>query len=233
MIYKPRDISAIFPDYYIGAPDEQFVRRRCATHMGEATMPEDIYRWIDRETCPYMREAYAGTCLSLLEEWQEDEEHRLRYDVREMAELELRKIIRYAQTDQIAEERLAAELGVKDNPATRDASATEHLLQLQLQVSQLVKDVAELKARHQSPCVEAHWPMFTAKATDAEKQAFEARLRAFCTSTKRTHSHEVKGYLELKESEGIITRPAELKKEHEILQNCFDYKPTYSAYHNA
>lgn len=195
-------------------------------------MPEDIYRWIDRETCPYMREAYAGTCLMLLEEWQEDEEHRLRYDVREVAELELRKIIRYAQTDQIAEERLAAELGVKDNPATRDASLTERMNQMELRMGQMSQEIAELKARHQTQEAGHHWPMFTAKATEEEKKTFEDYLRRICLSKKRNMTTEIKKYLALKERDGIIQRPTQTNQEYEWIKS-FGYSRSEKTYYNA
>lgn len=77
------------------------------------------------------------------------------------------------------------------------------------------------------------WPLYTAQATEEDKQTFEKMLRKLCQSRSRSHSRDVKLYLTQKEKAGLIIRPTELKQEHTILSDLFGYQPTYSAYHNA
>lgn len=104
-----RPSTDIYPPYYLDPPQDEEVRRECMAHLNDSVqVARDVYGWIDRKNCPYRREHYAGMMTQCISELLEDG-FQINYELRLEVEAKLLKIIRYAQTDQVAMEIVAKE----------------------------------------------------------------------------------------------------------------------------
>lgn len=155
---KIRSHQDIYPIYYLDPPWDEDVRRECMAHLNEnVQVPRDVYGWIKRKNCPYQREHYAGMMAQCLSEMQE-EGMRMDYGMRLEVEARLHEIIRYAQTDQIAEEILAKErqqMAMEAKPiyAVNPTYYTseERMQHLERQVDHLTQVVENLKNEQDTP----------------------------------------------------------------------------------
>lgn len=225
-----KSISDIFPDYYENAPEEELLRKHCYAYMENATMPRDLYDWIDRKDCPYLREAYATVMLMMIVERNEDEEQRMNYTMRLEVEQALEKIICYAQTDQLAQSILYTAPLPVNNPATDNATLSQHVQQITHHLANLTKRVDYLYDQQLQDNFQ--WLFYTAAATEADKRVFEKQLTKLCQLKHRGMSADIKLYLRLKEETGLIRLPKSLTSEYEAVKE-FGYPYSYQAYQGA
>lgn len=231
-----RTIDDIFPDYYLGKPDETYLRRTVEAHIECAQLPDDLHLWIDREQCPYMREAYATALMQDLADRTSDPDRAMDSMVRIQVEDALRRIIRHAQAEQNAEELLYAE-NLTQAPTSTGYQPDEdsHIRALERNVAYLqqeIHDIKRLLTMQQAHDPAYLWPSYTAQATEGDKRTFEDVMHRLCSSTARSATQEIKKYLNLKTKEGIIVRPSQINVEYDYVCR-FGYSRTESAYYKA
>lgn len=144
-----RSLSEIFPVWYPDIPSEEDMRMECQHRLAYAQRPEDMTDWIKREPCPYRQEAIAVVLHTLLSERCDEDEFRMASYVREEIETEIKRIIRRAFSDQIAEEMLHAE-GVSERPsqpAVTSVRQTQRIDRLEQQVDYLWCEVEKLRTQ--------------------------------------------------------------------------------------
>lgn len=224
-----RSIVDIFPAYY-PTPDEEDILRKCRAHFSTAQRVEDITRWMEREDCPYMREAYAEGMLHIIANAIDDDDDDLRMNanVREDVEDALNRVIRYSRTDQLAEEMCISEQPI----AHSNTLHKEHVTAMEKQLNYLTQEVANIKSQLTPPFTPILWPTYAANVKEGDKHAFENQLRTICQSGKRDLTQQIKTYLEIKEKEGTIIRPEQQNTEWEILRT-FGYPFKEKSYYNA
>lgn len=224
-----RSISEIFPPYY-PLPDEEDIARKCRAHFSASQMINDLTRWIEREQCPYMREAYAETMLQIIAQGNEEQDMDLyiRPDARDEVESTINRIIRYSRTDQLAEEMCQTEQPLPNSPAPRE----EHMNAMEKQIMYLTNEVQQIKQQLTQPTVSLIWPTYQPNATEEDKHSFENYLRTLCTSGRRSATSDIKTYLSKKEEAGLILRPKQQNTEWEILKR-FGYPYTNKTYYNS
>lgn len=224
-----RSISNIFPLYY-PQPDEEDIARKCRAHFYTSQLPNDLTRWIEREQCPYMREAYAEIMLQIIAQGieEQDMDFYVKPDVREEVESTLNRIIRYSRTDQLAEEMFKTEQPQPNNNTPRE----EHMNAMEKQIMYLTNEVKQIKEQLTQPSFSISWPTYQPNVTDEDKHSFENYLRTLCSSGKRSMTADIKTYLTKKEEAGIIIRPKQQNTEWEILKQ-FGYPYTNKTYYNS
>lgn len=221
-----RTYDEIFPATYLNRPDEDTLCRRVRAHLWEVQLPRDVYEWIERMDDPYLREAHATACMHEIADRTADGEGFCNSYVREEVENHLGRIIRYAQSDQVAEEMLASD----ENPTAPmryDASLEERVHNLEQLVGKLLSDAKTPKSDNKP-----HWPTYCANVTNQQKTDFEHYLHTLCTSKKKGLTKELKCYLKMKAEDGIIIRPEQQNTEFEILRK-FGYPYAEKTYYNS
>lgn len=223
-----RSLSDIFPAYY-PPPDEEDMVRKCRAHFATAQRVEDITRWIERESCPYMREAYAESMRLIISQSavDDDMDYFVRADIRDEIEACLNRIIRYSHTDQLAEEMCMSEQPVTHNETPHQ----QHVTAMEKQLNYLTQEVANIKNQLTTTLPQILWPTYAANVAEGDKHAFENYLRTICQSGKRKLTQQVKTYLEAKEKDGTIIRPKQQNTEWEILKS-FGYPYREKTYYN-
>jgi len=245
-MFTLRAIENIFPSYYINPPDETEIRRHVNAHLYDCQVARDAYEWIERKDCPYLREAYATITYIVIGEMISDGDWNIRYDVREDVEYRLKRLISYAQTDQVAEERLMADrlsmldttIAAHSDTTTTDPPATQPSLtalvvQLTKNVDSLHDEVDSLKQQIATDAQPARWiwPLYTAKATEEDKRTIEDYLHRICSKKNRGATAEIKKFLQHKQAAGLIERPQLLETEYDIICQ-FGYKQSLKTYKN-
>lgn len=225
-----RLIADIFPAYYSWMPDEEEIARKCRARFATAQRVEDLTRWMEHESCPYMREAYAEgmrqTIANAIDE--DDEDLRMNANVREEVEDNLNRIIRYSRTDQLAEEMCQTEQPIVTSNVPRE----QHMTAMERQMAYLTQEVATIKNQLAQSNSAILWPMYAPNIDESDKQAFENQLRTICRSGKRDLTQSIKTYLNIKQKDGTILRPTQQNTEWEILKQ-FGYPFTKKAYYNS
>lgn len=234
MTYRYLDI---FNDSRTPAPDLAEVRRQCYRWTSAAVDEYNVLiisAKINAISNPYLREYTASIMHDVVTEQManEDYEYCFSQQTVEQIEYDLKRIIKKARNEQIAEESESYDQTLISHT---DGQQKSRLDSLEEQVRYLHKELEDLKASIRQPQLKEiyNWPWYTEKATMEDKQFFESRLRTICTSVQRSRSKDTKSYLALKVKEGLILRPQELKQEHQILYKYFGYTPTYQAYQSA
>lgn len=147
MTYRP--LADIFPPYYLGTTDEETLRRVVDMHLNDCYSPDDLHAWIARRSDPYEREAYAVLTIQRIHERSADEDDEFRLDptlFAETVEPHLRRIIRHAQTDQLAEEMLTQEAAQSAHAEMPQQETHHRFLRLEQQVAYLTHEVDKLRA---------------------------------------------------------------------------------------
>jgi len=225
---RHRSFNDIFPPSYAPSPDLEDIRRTCESRLSDAHQPEMVYNWIEAESedDAYMQEAYAEMMLLLIQEHMADTWDTtwssINSYVLEDIRAHLNKIVYRAQTCQVNDLVLSSPVSTTDGPAV---ITVERFLALE-------QRVGTLECQHASSLSSSFlWPMYAPDAKEDDKQQFEQHLREICQQRNRTMTHEVKLYLEIKASAGLIVRPSSIIQEYEWVQR-FGYcrKPkTYYA----
>ena len=147
MTYRP--LADIFPPYYLGTTDEETLRRVVDMHLNDCYSPDDLHAWIARRPDPYEREAYAVLTVRRIHErsLDPDDDFCLRPDVfAEAVEPPLRRIIRHAQTDQLAEEMLTQEAAQSAHGETPRQELHSRFERMEKQMAYLTHEVEKMKA---------------------------------------------------------------------------------------
>lgn len=76
------------------------------------------------------------------------------------------------------------------------------------------------------------WPLYTAKATDADKRDFEQYLSLLCSKPTKSQTSDIKLYLRLKEEQHIIIRPSQQSEEYDLICS-FGYQRAKKTYYNS
>lgn len=90
----------------------------------------------------------------------------------------------------------------------------------------------EVEASYEDAQVGFLWPLYTASATDDDKQTFEDYLRKLCASKKKSLTKDIKNYLKAKSDVRIISRPEQQNTEYDIIKR-FGYPFGEKAYYAA
>lgn len=206
MITTLRSIPEIFPTFYTGVSDEETLRRVVDGYMDACYTPEDLYQWIERQGDPYRREACAVLTIARIRErsTDEDDDFRLNPQLYEETILPaLKRIIRYAQSDQYAEEMLYEE-GVKQeeqtNEYTRPASRVDRLEE------QMAYALNEIKRLKDKPA--ANYCTYIVPSDIKSAQEIEADLRSAAEKDAPT----LAGYLERALTLGYLNFGRDSKK---------------------
>ena len=233
-----RDIQTIVRAYPL-APDEEDLRRLCYKHMEHLYSPKDITDWITHVDNPYLRELYATETAIIVNERClnpacPEEAWNLESYVREEIIEELTLIASSALGSQAGTEVYYAErLGYTLPLQEAVVQATPYLYDAREKLEMLSTRVDKLEETIKTPQIETpHWPYFTEKATDEDREIFEHFLIILCTKDTKGISGEIKSYLALKAQAGIIIRPKIIDIELDILRT-FGYKSPDKTYYNA
>lgn len=143
-----RNLSDIFPDFYLGVRDEELLRRMVDAHLEECFGVEDLYNWIERLPDPYLREACTVITDARIRERTKDEDDDFRMNVQlyeEQVLPNLKRIMRYAQTDQIAEEMLYEEGARSVTQTCPQVEKQSRLDRLEEQVSYLTHEMQKMR----------------------------------------------------------------------------------------
>lgn len=222
-----RSISDIFPAYY-PPPDEEEIACKCNNHLDDAQMPMEVYKWIEKIDCPYMREAYAECTWQQLYErrMDSDEEHLcgIRAHVLEDIYDNLKHIIRQAQSEQLTDQLLVCD--VMEPIVANHHSQVPELQHIQGQLDYLKEEIEQLKKdKIIAPDHALIAACYTAKATDEDKRIIEDFLRRTCAKKDKSMTAQIKKYLRLKQSDGLLVLPLQLQDEYDIVcQFGYSYK---------
>jgi len=227
-----RTINEIFPCSYPSPPDEDDLRKLCNTHLDDARMPEDVYRWIEKEDCPYRQEACGEILLLIIAErrtdtW-DDSWHNVSSYILEDIRSHVNHIIRHARGDQVYVES-------STTPPQYIATTTHDqvLTELKQRIDQQDKRLEAIEEHLQlTPNHKYLWPSYTAEASEDDKKNFENTLRQLCTSGAKSVSADVKQFIISQSRRGIIIRPDNLKTEHGYIKQ-FGYPYGEKAYYGA
>lgn len=228
-----KSIQDIFPNYYFPVPDEEEIARLCRAHFSTAQTLDDLTRWIQQTTCPYLREAYAEGMYQLILHGTEsdDDELRINNGMREEVDAALYRIIRYSRTDQLAAEMYQSETAYPSSStnAIPTNNLYDHIRSMEQHLQYLTQEVEQIKQEK-----ETHptflWPYYAANVDVEDKQVFENQLRKICQSGKKTLTAELKMYIDMKKKQGMITRPTQMNSEYEVVK-LFGYPNGPSAYY--
>lgn len=224
-----RDIQAIVQDYP-PAPDEETLRRLCERHLEHVNNVMDITDWIKHDTPnPYLRELYATQTALLLKEHCEEDNWQAAACEEAIDALAL--IARQAFGSQIGDNLYHVEKIAYTQPQQEAVvQSVPYFKKLEEQIAYVNERMDKLEQKLTSSDNEPHWPYYTPKATEKDKQFFENQLRKWCTSKKRRITQNIKTYLDMKVTEGIIYRPPHINDEWEALVE-FGYPYLQSAYY--
>jgi len=137
-----RTLTEIFPAW-MEQPDEDDLRRECDAYLYDCRMIENVTDWVNREDCPYKREAKAVIMIQLVRQHIKDDNWNINTAQQEDIEDEFKRIIRRAQYAQGAEEIIIAEKP-KTNQELPQRQAAEHL---EKTMSYLVYEIEQIKER--------------------------------------------------------------------------------------
>lgn len=200
-----RTTEDIYPSYYFAPPMDEDVHRECMSHLNESIqVARDVYDWIERKDCPYMREHYATMMARCLTE-NAEEGMVLEYSLRLEVEARLVRIIREAQTDQVAEEMVHKEqqqMGLNPEPPcpvqTERYTAEERLRQMERQIAYLKQEVKNLYSERSTPMCSYIMP-----GQIKTRQEIDAELREACCKSAPALANYLKkaqtiGYLDFR-----------------------------------
>ncbi len=229
-----RLIADIFPAYYLEKVDEEEIQRKCNNHLDAAQMPEDVYKWIEKEDCPYMREAYAESTWQKLDERRVDPYEQqlcaIRTYLLEEIYDHLKHIIRQAQSEQLTDQLLACD--AMEPIVANHHNQVPQLQQIQVQLDYLKKEVEQLKTdKIIAPNHALIAACYTAKATNDDKCVIEDFLRRICAKKDKSMTAQLKKYLRLKQTDGLLVLPIQLQDEYDIVCQ-FGYNYTLKTYKN-
>jgi len=217
-----RTIEEIFPWSYPSPPDEYDLRKICNTHLDDARMPEDVYRWIEKEDCPFRQEACGEILLLIIAErrtdaW-DDVWHSMNGYIMEDICSHVNHIIRHARGDQVY---------------TANTTHDPEIVVLKQQLEQQGKRIDAIEEHLKlTPSKKYLWPTYTAEASEDDKKNFENTLRQLCTSGAKRVSSDVKQFITSQSRRGIIIRPGNLNTEHSYIK-LFGYPYGAKAYYGA
>jgi len=227
-----RTINEIFPWSYPSPPDEYDLRKICNSHLDAARMPEDVYRWIEKEDCPFKQEACGEILLIIIAErrtdmWDDTWRYMNSYILEDISS-HINHIIRHARGDQSYTEYTTTP------PQFTTTTTHEHeFVELKKQLEQQDKRLDVIEEHLQlSPSKKYLWPSYTAEASEEDKKNFENTLRQLCTSGAKSVSADVKNFIISQSRRGIILRPGNLKTEHSYIK-LFGYPYGEKAYYGA
>ena len=190
MIYLGQHISDYYPDGNV--PDEEYICRDLRSHLGggECLCVSDVYSWIERMTDVRKRGAYALVFyLRFSELCQSLEWHLDSYTLDHIKD----------HLKRIASEAMEVLIGLKSllpcrqsSPAPEPTAATKPVLDPAL-VDALTDAVAQKLGITKSTSF--LWPLYTARATDEEKQTFEKYLKDICEKKPKSMTATIKKYL--------------------------------------
>lgn len=206
MITTLRSIPEIFPTFYTGVSDEETLRRMVDGYMDECYEAQDLYRWIERQNDPYRREACAVLTITRIKErsQDEDDDFRLNPQIYEERILpELKRIIRYAQSDQWAEEMLYAE-GVRQDEKTGKYTLSDSRMdRLEEQVAYALNEIKKLRDKP-----DTNYCTYIVPSDIKPAQEIEADLRSAAEKDAPT----LAGYLERALTLGYLNFGRDSKK---------------------
>lgn len=227
-----RTSADIYPSYYLDPPQDEDIRRECMAHLNEnVQVARDVYEWIDRKDCPYQREHYAGMTAQCLSEMIADGA-RMDYGLRLEIEAHLHACIRYAQTDQIAEEIVAKE---QQQTASRTSPAyainpvqythEERLRHMERQIEHLSRVVNKLMKENDTAVCSYIMP-----GTIKSMAEIDAELRNECAKS----SPELANYLKMAQVMNYLDfRGDSLPTIYETLSECYAIRYKYDTFFRA
>lgn len=225
-----RNLSDIFPSDYSNPPSEEQLRRTCHEVTDLSSYPIDVIDYLEHILCPKKREATATVLYQCIQSG----EIQVNSFEREGFLFRLGSVIRAAKIDAVQKAmKTVDEAVVSPNPQETVAQTIPTVTQMEKDVASMKNDVAWLMSVVTKMVnEEAAWPYYTEKANLKDKEFFEKQLRKLCVSNKRSATKDLKNYLALKVSEGIIKRPTQTNDEWEILK-LFGYTKAQKTYYNS
>lgn len=225
-----RPLSEIFPADYINPPSEEKLRRTCHEITDQSDCPIDVIDYLGHIYCPRKREATATVLYQCILSG----EIQVNSFERESFLFRLGSIVRAAKVESVQNAmKTVDEAIVSPNPQESVVQTIPIVNQMDKDVASMKKDVAWLMdVVTKIVKEEVAWPYYTEKANLKDKEFFEKQLRKLCTSTRRSATKDLKNYLALKVSEGIIIRPTQTNDEWEILK-LFGYNKAQKTYYNS
>lgn len=139
---KWRKMAEIFQSNYLDAPDEEELRQRCRAWIDAQLPPAAVARQIDKEECPFVREALATTFTDELDAFATDNGYFIHSYIREELEDRLRPIVRIAHSEQLHVENT---LPNQDKQKPGSDTSTEEETHDQTRIERLEKGLLRMQ----------------------------------------------------------------------------------------